>query len=698
MSGSSGEEGFPRRYARTRRFTLGQPRNFAVAQDGSRIVFLRSAAGDDPVNALWVFDTDSATERQIADPRTILEDLAEDLPPAERARRERAREGASGIVSYAADPGLRKASFALAGQLFVADLVAGSLQSPAAAPGVFDPRPDPTGARVAYVAGGELRITDLEEGEDRVLAAGEGPEISWGTAEFIAAEEMERTRGYWWAPDGKAIVAARVDTSSVQQWYLGDPANPSHPSRTIRYPAVGTANADVSLFVLSLDEGRTEIRWDRPAFPYLVSVSWRENQPLTLVVQSRDQRTMQVLTADPVTGTTALVREDHDPAWLDIVRGVPGWLPDGRLVWTAERDDTRRLIFDDAPVTPPGLQVRRVVHVGGHAVITASEEPTEVHLWKVSGDGELNRLTSDPGVHDGAAGGDVVVVVSATMGRSGSVARVTRGGEDRGVVRSFAEAPPIRPNVLFEESPGRDLRCAVLFPTDGRDGPFPVLLDPYGGPHSQRVLRAQDAFLQSQWFADQGFVVLVADGRGTPGRGPAWERAVQGDLASPALEDQIEALHAASDAHPGSFDLDRVAIRGWSFGGYLAALAVLRHPDVFHAAIAGAPVTDWRLYDTHYTERYLGLPDENPEAYRRSSLIEDAAKLERPLLLIHGLADDNVVAAHTLRLSAALLDAGRPHSVLPLSGVTHMTPQEVVAENLLLLQVAFLRQALKLDL
>jgi dipeptidyl-peptidase-4 len=208
------------------------------------------------------------------------------------------------------------------------------------------------------------------------------------------------------------------------------------------------------------------------------------------------------------------------------------------------------------------------------------------------------------------------------------------------------------------------------------------------------VTKASDAFLQSQWLADQGFAVLVADGRGTPGRGTAWERALHLDLAGPVLQDQVDALEGVAAANPGLLDLDRVAVRGWSFGGYLAALAVLRRPDVFHAAVAGAPVTDWRLYDTHYTERYLGTPQEHPEAYERSSLLGDAARLERPLMLIHGLADDNVVAAHTLRFSGALLAAGRAHTVLPLSGVTHMTPQEVVAENLLLLQVAFLRQAL----
>jgi len=204
---------------------------------------------------------------------------------------------------------------------------------------------------------------------------------------------------------------------------------------------------------------------------------------------------------------------------------------------------------------------------------------------------------------------------------------------------------------------------------------------------------------------------VIADGRGTPARGPGWERAVAGDLAGPPLQDQVEALRAAAGRF-GDLDTGRVAIRGWSFGGFLAALAVLRRPEVFHAAIAGAPVTDWRLYDTHYTERYLGYPDTEGDSYDRSSLIcaaerfmvprahgsepagAGAEMIPRPLLLIHGLADDNVVVAHTLRLSGALLAAGYPHSVLPLTGITHMASQETVAENLLLLQLDFLRGAL----
>jgi dienelactone hydrolase len=214
---------------------------------------------------------------------------------------------------------------------------------------------------------------------------------------------------------------------------------------------------------------------------------------------------------------------------------------------------------------------------------------------------------------------------------------------------------------------------AVLLPSAHQPGMrrLPVLMDPYGGPGAQRVLAARGCYLVSQWFADQGFAVVIADGRGTPGRGPAWERTIYGDRGELALEDQVTALHAAAERYP-DLDLDRVGIRGWSFGGYLAALAVLRRPDVFHAAAAGAPVTDQRLYNTHWNERYLGHPDDDPGAYDRSSLLADAVKLRRPLMLLHGLADDNVAAAHTLLLSSALTAAGRPHTVL-------LLPQPLVA-------------------
>jgi dipeptidyl-peptidase-4 len=263
------------------------------------------------------------------------------------------------------------------------------------------------------------------------------------------------------------------------------------------------------------------------------------------------------------------------------------------------------------------------------------------------------------------------------------------------MVVSHAESPVIDAVATFARVTERALSTALLWPTGHVPGSarLPVIMAPYAGPHVASVIHARGAFASEQWLADQGFAVVVVDGVGTPGRGPAWEFGVHLDLASGVLDDQVTGLHALAARHP-DLDLNRVGITGWSFGGLLAALAVLDRPDVFHAAVAGAPVTEQRLYDTAYTERYLGLPDDQPEAYRRSSLVWRAPQLERPLLLIHGLADDNVLVANTLQLSSALLAAGKPHSVLPLSGVTHMTPQEIVAENLLRLEVDFLREHL----
>ncbi|MCU1359538.1 MAG: putative dipeptidyl peptidase, partial [Ilumatobacteraceae bacterium] len=247
---------FPRQYARTQRFTLGEPRNVTVSPDGQRAVFLRSRAGDDPVNCLWIQTLREGTEQLVADPVALLASSAagvadDDLPPEERARRERMREGAGGITSFATDRAVSVAAFTLAGRLFVSGLVsAAARELPVDGP-VFDPHPDPLAQRVAYVNGSRLRIAELD-GSSWELAGEADPDVTWGSADFVAAEEMHRFRGYWWSPDGTAIAACRVDNSPVQQWYIADPADPRNPPAVIRYPSAGTPNPDVSLHVLAL--------------------------------------------------------------------------------------------------------------------------------------------------------------------------------------------------------------------------------------------------------------------------------------------------------------------------------------------------------------------------------------------------------------------------------------------------------------
>ena len=716
----SQEISFPRQFARTQRFTLGAPRAFSIAPDGARIAFLRTRTGADRATCLWTADPEGSAERLIADPVDLLAGTAgEELTAEERARRERSRQGAAGIVDFATDRQVRIAAFALSGRLFVADLVDGEVHELPAEGPVIDPRPDPSGTHVAYLSGGALRVIGADGSGDRALATPEQPTVTYGAADFIAAEELDRFRGYWWSPDGMQLLAARVDDAPVMRWHISDPADPKSAPRAVGYPAAGTDNALVELVRLGLDGSRAPVDWDTKAFEYLASVHWSAHGPALLAVLSRDQRTGQVLEVQP-DGSTRMLAEETDDAWYEFFPGTPVWAPSGALARIAPRDGAYRLLIDDRAVTPDGLQVRALLGLDpDYAYVSASfEDPTRIHTARVAlagksdsgstrvGTVSAETISTADGVNATVLAGRLAVIVAATIDQPNRRATIVAldGPKQLGEIASVSESPVIaaRPRelVLGEKA----LRAALLLPTGHVPGSakLPVLLDPYGGPHGQMVVGSHNAYLSAQWLADQGFAVLIADGRGTPGRGPAWDRAVRHDFAGATLDDQIDALTAAAEQFP-DLDLSRVAIRGWSYGGYLSALAVLRRPDVFHAAVVGAPVTDWRLYDTGYTERYLGHPSDVPEVYNANSLFPEAgpgawawAEPRRPMMIIHGLADDNVVAAHTLRLSSALLAAGRPHEVLPLSGVTHMTPQDVVAENLLLLQVDFLRRALDL--
>ncbi|MGW1835013.1 prolyl oligopeptidase family serine peptidase [Streptomyces sp. NPDC002067] len=720
MTGQPDPVPFPRQHARTQRFTLGAPRGFTVSPDGARVAFLRSASGTDRTQRLWVLDVAGGREHLAADPPALLAGAEEELSATERARRERTRDGSAGIVGYAVDAAAEIAAFALSGRLFAAELRAGTARELPATGTVVDPRPSPDGRYVAYAADGALRVVHTDgDGGDRALAEPDGPEVTWGLAEFIAAEEMGRHRGFWWSPGSDRLLAARADTTPVRRWWIADPAHPDRAPAEVPYPAAGTPNAEVTLAFLGLDGSRTDVTWDRERFPYLARVHWSAAGPPLLLVQSRDQRTQHCLVVDEATGATRTVHEDTDPVWNELHPGVPAWTPDGRLVRIADTPDgtepgARRLFAGDRALTAAPLHVRAVLDIGEDDVLFAASGPEmhDIGVYRVRhrGDGPVapQRLGARPypTVTSAVRGGDVVVLSQASLERPGTRVEVVRPGADGAeesvaVIGSYAQQPVLtaRPRLVLAGE--REIPCAVLLPeshTEG-DGPLPVLLDPYGGPHGQRVVAAHHAHLTSQWFANQGFAVVVADGRGTPGRSPAWEKAVSRRIAEVALQDQVDALHALAGRFP--LDLTRVAIRGWSFGGYLAGLAALRRPDVFHAAVVGAPVTDLRLYDTHYQERYLGHPDEEPAVYAENSLLTDeglsgAREPHRPMMIVHGLADDNVVVAHSLRLSSALLAAGRPHEVLPLSGVTHMTPQEQVAENLLLLQVDFLKRSLGL--
>ena len=681
---------FPRQYARTQRLSLGEPRNFTVSSNGESVVFARSQSGSDSVNSLWVLNTHSGEEREVLNPRSLPADIST-LTPEELRRRERAREGAGGVVTYATDAAVTRAVTILGGLIVVVDLATGNINIPDLAPGAFDARLSPDGNTISYVRGNSLCVSDLA-GNERTIGHDNAPTITWGSAEFIAAEEMGRMRGYWWSPDSQFIAACRVDVSLIPVWHIADPAHPERPATEHRYPAAGSPNAVVSLHLLHATTGECiDVSLDGE-WEYLNSVSWTTGG-LIAQTQTRDQRRIDIHKIDPTTGASTSVFTDTDSAWVELVPGVPNTLSSGALVTAADRDGARRLMVGGDVVTPTHLQVRHIVNVSDTVVFIANhrDTPWVQDAWSYNTTSStLTQLTDEQGVVSASGNTERLVVRVSTMTTERAEFRLLNTPHR---IQSYAETPLVQPNVRIQAVGPRGIPVAIVLPNDGATTQLPVLFDPYGGPHAQRVVASRNAYLSSQWFADQGFVVVIADGVGTPGKGSEWERDVLNDLAQVVLDDQVEIVRALNDLEPRA-DTTRVGIRGWSFGGYLAALAVLRRGDVFHAGIAGAPVTDWRLYDTHYTERYVGNPTIDDTYYKSTSLLTDAHLLERPLLIIHGLADDNVVAAHTLQLSSALLEAGKPHEVLPLSGVTHMTPQEVVAENLLLHQLEFLKRAL----
>jgi dipeptidyl-peptidase-4 len=704
---SSGKDNFPLERAITHSFRCGVPRSIRFAKDHHQALFLRSDAGDDPVMNLWRVSlpptnaqATERTETQIANAGALTtRDLA-NLPAAERTRRERLRESSSGITDYSSDVNQTKVCFTIAGSLWLLDLA--TLASKLLVDGgVSVPMMDPTGTWIVFLQDSGLNLISADtssEANPTTVCAEDDPNVTWGAAEFLAAEEMGRYRGVWWAPDGQSLLVTRVDESPVTQWSLGDPANPKRKVRELRYPAAGTPNADVQLVLVSLQGAKRDVAWDHNTFEYLTSVSWSEHGPPLMCVQPRDQSCVVTMEIDPRTGTATELSRRTEPFWSDLIAGVPRHTPAGIVDTKIDVDsDTRRLVHmaENRYLTPPGLQVRAVVCADKSGItIIGSDDVTTQDLFSVDYTGKLVRLSNPGGWAVGSGTESAFSVTRADPSEPKTSITITASSLSTELT-SLAAAASVRPKPQYLATGQTGTDIAVFWPTGTEHrAPIPIIMSPYGGPHAQRVIKAASAFLTEQWIADQGFCVIVADGPGTP-RTPSFERSISGDLASGPLQGQVDALEAVIARFPNRVDSARVGIRGWSFGGYLAALALLERPDLFRAAVAGAPVTEWGLYDSHYTERYLGTPQENPASYAKSDLIARASALEGDLLLVHGLSDDNVFAAHTLRLSSALLAAGKAHSVLPLTGVSHMTPQEAVAENLLRLDVRFLQKALQ---
>jgi dipeptidyl-peptidase-4 len=691
--------------ALTRTFELGRPSNPAPTPDGKAVLFLRSPPRA-PVQDLYELDVATQTARRLVGAVELLRGAEESLSPEERARRERQRVSTRGLTDFALSPDGTRLLVSLSGRLYVVGRADGKVRELATSPGTLvDPQFSPDGKRVSYVLGADVRAIDLETGKETAITRGGTAEVSHGLAEFVAQEEMNRYTGYWWSPDARFVAYEEADAREVEEWRVADPADPSQAPPVQRYPRPGKANVKVRLGVVSASGGETTwVKWDAARYPYLATVRWDKGGPLTLVVQDRRQREVAVLAADPATGGTTLLLTERDEAWVNLDQDVPRWLEDGSgFLWSTERNGAAELELRD----PKGALLRVVVpadvgfapswEIRGHGIfgvdeprrqvyVRASANPTERHVYRAHLDGRPPvPLTRNPGQHEAVISKDGSLLV-VREDRADAMPRVVVLGADGRRITdlpSVAEEPKLRPElqiVKVGKEPG--FWCSILRPRGFVAGrKLPVLLHVYGGPAVRIVRASMSQALVDAWRADQGFVVVSIDGRGTPGRGRTWERAIRGSFAKVPLEDQVTALKALAERFP-ELDLDRVGVAGWSFGGYLSALAVLRRPEIFKAGFAGAPVAEWRDYDTHYTEHYLGLLEENAAGYEESSLLTHAAGLSRPLLIVHGTSDDNVFFVHSLKLSNALFRAGKEHAVLPLAGFTHMVPDPVVKAQL----------------
>lgn len=679
--------------AETRNFTLGRPVSPRLTPDGQKVVFLR-AGPRDPSLRLMEFDVASGKERELLTPEAVLGGGGETLTAEEKARRERQRQSLRGFTSFQMSKDGTQLLVVLSGRLHVVQRATGRFRT---LPGEawIDPRFSPDGRHVAAVKDRELHVIDLASLEVQRVTRGADEFVSHGTSEFVAQEEMKRDEGYWWSPDSTRLIVQRTDEREVEVRHIADPLHPERPPARFFYPKAGSPNARVRLGVIGRDGGEPVwLQWDAERFPYVARVDWSNpSAPPAVLVQNRAQTEQRLLTFDPATGAATELLKETDSAWinLDYETDFPVWLKDGsRFLWSTERQGTWQLELRDSTgrlvreLTPVSFRYRGLVGVdepSGTVVVRGSMDPREVHLWRFPlAGGPGTPLTRESGHHSavlGAGTGRLVHLADLFSGRYGASV-IDLNGKPLALLAVNAEALPRRPTTELVRTAGEpSFDAAITRPHDFAPGrKYPVILQVYAGPGVKRVNAVIRDYLPDQSMADQGYIVVRIDGRGTPWHGRDWERVIKFNFIEIPLADQVAGLRALAAAVP-EMDLTRVGATGWSWGGYFTAMAALRQPDLFRASVVGAPVITWENYDTHYTERYLGLPQEHPDAYRVSNVTTYVAGARRPMLLIHGLTDDNVYFQHTLQLADALFLAGRAYELIPMLG-THMVSDPLV--------------------
>ena len=710
-------------------------RSARFSPDGKLVTYLQGSAESKDRLDLWAHHIATGRNALLVDSRSLVADEGT-LSPEEEARRERQRTVAlAGIIDYQFSADSRLLLIPIAGDLFLYDL-----KAPRAGPAVrrltrtaaaeTDARFSPRGRYVSFVRAQNLYVIEVATGREIAVTREGAGLVSFGMAEFIAQEEMDRDTGYWWSPDERMIALTRVDESTVDEVERFEIYAETVRLIRQRYPAAGRPNARVDLWVATwadaADDAPTlrELPAAAAGDGYLARIAWfPDSRALAVQRQTRDQKRLELLKVDVARGTAQQLLEERSDTWVELhdeltfLKGQPAFL------WASYRGGHKHLYLYDLdgkllrPVTAGEWMVvgdsreraiEGVDEAKGLVYFTANRDtPIERHLYAAPLIGPANttgiearirRLTEGAGWHSVSMAADAQrwldtfstpdTPPSLTL-RHTTTGHTTTGHTTTGkrpsvlVANALGAGHPYAPYLAAHRSPefgtlravdGQVMHFTMLKPL-GFDPArrYPVIVEVYGGPGVQRVQRAWGGYYR-QYLAQQGFVVFMLDNRGSGNRGRAFETALYHRMGSIEIEDQVTGVDYLRSLP--FVDPARIGVWGWSYGGYMALMAMVRAPEHFAAGVSGAPVTDWRLYDTHYTERYMGVPEagspeSNPEGYRDGNVMTHAAALRGPLLVLHGMADDNVLFTHSTALFKRLQDLGKPFEVMPYPGSKH---------------------------
>jgi dipeptidyl-peptidase-4 len=667
-------------------------RQTRYAPDASRIAYLKPAADDYERLDLWIFDRETARARTLVTASDLSTETVE-LSDQEKARRERTRTSAKGIVEYQWLPDGKRIVFPLDGVAHSVDVATGELRALTPTDRfVTHLKPSPNGRWLAFLSDSDLHVVELGTGEIRQITIDGSDAVSNGLADFIAQEEMHRYEGYWWSPDEEHIAFTRVDEGPIapsQRYEINAGEITIHPQR---YPYAGESNARVDLRVVEISSGRVaDIPWQLTDEDYLARAWWLTGNELAILRQRRDQKTMELMSAD-LEGHTRKLLSEASATWLNLNDDFAYLASEDAFVWGSERSGQKQLYLHRTnggrakTLTPEDVQVSKLVDVDETRRVAFFQgwrgDPAQQHLFRVSLDtNDLVQLTSEVGCHDISVSPDRNSWLdehSSVVRPPCVVLRRADGGQDVAIdANEMNEAHPYAPFMdshcvpefgQLEAEDGQTLHYRITRPPKASSEPQPAIVMVYGGPGVQRV-RNQWPPPTHQFFARAGYVIMELDNRGSANRGHDFEAPIHRRLGEVEVRDQVAgARHLA--ALP-DVDGDRIGVFGHSYGGYMAIMCLAKASSLFRCGVAVAPVTDWKLYDTHYTERYLERPQDNPDGYRASSVFPYLENLRGGLLLMHGMADDNVLFTHTTQLIRALQEQGTLFELMTYPGAKH---------------------------